>query len=230
MKSSFRIVKKIIDHIADWLVTFNEKKSKVNEDYTTFMKRGKNNLMAVLVLFGIFFFYMAFDLYRDYGKLWLALVPIVLFTIIAFSVLVSEAYKDKLRKRYQFAPMRLVGFHMDFNVHILMRIYNSLTNYEFLDENRNEFEHFYNVLVYDFDDHESVLYYNCTQAELKYILEKFKPFKKGLHLSTFERSEKIYNKGELISAKKLSKSYNKNPLPPETEELIDSFFDFLGDI
>ena len=119
---------------------------------------------------------------------------------------------------------------MDFNAHILRRIYNSLTRYEFLDENRNRFEDFYNVLVYDFDDHGSVLHFNCTQAELKYILEKFKKFKKGLHFSTFERSEKIYNKGELISAKNLSKGYNKNPLTVETEELIDSFFDFLGEI
>lgn len=223
-------MKKIIDNIADWLVALNEKKAKVNEDYATFMKRGKNNLIAVLVLFGIFFFYMSFDLYRDYGKLWLALIPIVLFAVVVFSVLISDAYKDKLRKQYKVTPMRLVGFNMDFNVHILRRIYNSLTSYEFLDENLNQFEHFYNVLVYDFDDHESVLHFNCTQAELKYILEKFKPFKRGLHLSTFERSEKIYNKGELISAKKLSKSYNKNPLTRETEELIDSFFDFLGDI
>ncbi|WP_273567496.1 DUF6617 family protein [Maribacter halichondriae] len=221
-------MKKIIDHIADWLMTLNEKKAKVNEDYATFMKRGNNGLIFGLVLFGIFFLYTAFDLYRDYGKLWLALVPIVLFIIVTFSLLISDAYKDKLRKRYRNPSMRLVGFHMDFNQHILRRIYNSLISYEFLDENRNEFEHFYNVLVYDFDDHESMLHFNCTQAELKYILEKFKPFKKGLHLSTFERSEKIYNKGELISAKKLSKSYNKNPLTRETEELIDSFFDFLG--
>ncbi|MFH6604473.1 hypothetical protein ACEZ3G_13355 [Maribacter algicola] len=223
-------MKKIIDHIADWLVALNERKTKVNDDYATFMKRGNNGFIFGMTLFGLFFLYMAYDLYVDYGKLWLASIPIIAFVVTVFGILISDAYKDKLRKRYRNPSMRLVGLHMDFNEYILRRIYNSLINNEFLDENRNEFEHFYNVLVYDFEDHESVLHFNCTQAELKYILEKFKPFKKGLHLSTFERSEKIYNKGELIFAKKLSKSYNKNPLTRETEELIDSFFDFLGDI
>lgn len=172
---------------------------------------------------------MAFDLYRDYGKLWIALIPVVVFAITVFVVLISEAYKEKLRKRYKGTSLRLLGFNMDFNEHILRRIYGSLIRYEFLDEDRNQFEHFYNVLVYDFEDHESVLHFNCTQAELKYILEKFKPFKKGLHLSTFERSEKIFNKDRLISAESLSKNYNKHPLTTETEALIDSIFDFLGD-
>ena len=222
-------MQKIIDHIADWLVALNEKKAKVNEDYATFMKRGNNGLIFGLVLFGIFFLYMAFDLYRDYGNLWLASIPVFAFTITVFIVLVRNAYRDKLRRRYRNPSMKLLGFNMDFNEHILRQIYTSLIRYEFLDENLNRFRDFYNVLLFDFDDHESVLHFNCTQAELKYILEKFKPFKKGLHLSTFERSEKIYNKGELISAKKLSKSYNKNPLSRETEDLIDSFFGFLGD-
>jgi len=164
-------VKKIIDHIADWLVTLNEKKTKVNEDYATFMKRGNNGLIFGLVLFGGFFLYMAFDLYRDYGKLWLALIPVIVFAITVFIVLISDSYKEKLRKRYKGTPMRLVGFNMDFNEHILRRIYGSLIRYEFLDEDQNQFEHFYNVLVFDFDDHESVLHFNCTQAELKYILE-----------------------------------------------------------
>lgn len=193
------------------------------------MKKRNNGFVLGMILFGLFFLYMAYDLYKEYGKLWLASIPIIAFAITVFGILISDAYKEKLRNRQRTASMKLVGFNMDFNAHILRRIYNALTRYEFLDENRNRFEDFYNVLVHDFDDHGSVLHFNCTQAELKYILEKFKNFKKGLHLSTFERSEKIYNKGELISAKNLSKGYNKNPLTKETEGLIDSFFYFLGD-
>jgi len=81
-------------------------------------------------------------------------------------------------------------------------------------------------MVLDFDKHESVLHFSCTQAELKYILQKFKPFKKGLFLSTFELSEKIYNKGELISAKSFYSNYSDNPPTLDFEKLIDSFFDF----
>ncbi len=222
-------MKKIIYHISDWLVALNEKKAKANHDYANFVKRGNNGFIIGIILYGPFFLYMAYDLYKDYGKLWLASIPILALTITVLGILISDAYKEKLRNRQRSTPMKLVGFNMDFNAHILRRMYNALTRYECLDENRSRFEDFYNVLVYDFEDHESILHFNCTQAELKYILEKFKNFKKGLHLSTFERSEKIYNKGELISAKNLSKVYNKNPLTKETEELIDSFFDFLGD-
>lgn len=220
---------KIIDNIADWLVALNLKKDKINHDYTSFMERGNNGLIAGFITFGAFVVYVSFDFYKSYEKLWLALLPIVAFIILVFAVLVTNSYKNKLRQYGRNSRMKLVGFNMDFTEHILKRIYWSLTRYEFLDEDINDFEHFYNVLVFDFDDHDSVLHFNCTQAELKYILEKFKPFKKGLHLSTFERSEKIYNKGKLISSESLSKSYNKNPLTKETEDLIDSFFDFLGD-
>ncbi|KAA2219037.1 MULTISPECIES: DUF6617 family protein [Maribacter] len=220
---------RIINHIANWLMAFNDKKMKVREDFNSYMKRGNNLIIFGLVLFGIYFLYMAFDLYRDYGKIWLASFPIILFGIAVFVALIKNAYRDKLKNRQRNSSIRLVGFNMDFNQPILAQIYSSLIRYEFLDENLNRFEDFYNVMIFDFDEHESVLHFNCTQAELKFILEKFKVFKRGLHLSTFERSGKIYNKGELISAKKLSKSYNKNPVTRETEDLIDSFFGFLGD-
>lgn len=126
--------------------------------------------------------------------------------------------------------MKLVGLHLDFNERILRKIYGSLTRYSFLDENLNRFEDFYDVLVLDFDEHESVLHFCCTPAQLKYILEKFKPYKKGVHLSTFERSGKIFNNGKPISAKKLYKRYSKNPPTQKFEKLIDSFFVFVRDI
>lgn len=194
------------------------------------MKRGNNNLIFGLALFGIFFLYMAFDLHRDYGNFWLALIPIVLFILSVFIVLVAHAYRDKLRNRYRNPSMKLVGFHMDFNERILRRIYGSLTRYEFLDEKLTSFEDFYNVLALDFDEHDSVLYFNCTQPQLKYILDKFKQLKKGISLKSFERSQKIYHKGNQISAETLSKKYNEFPPDHDFEQLVDSFFDFLGDI
>lgn len=223
-------MKKIIDRIADWLVALKERKDKANEDYANFTRRGNNGFIIGLTLFGIFFFYMAYDLYKDYGKIWLASIPIFAFIVTVLFVLIRDAYRDKLRNSYRNHSLKLVGFNMDFNERVLNRIHSSLTRYEFLDENLTSFTDFYNVLLFDFDEHDSVMHFNCTQAQLKYILEKFKPFKKGVHLSTFERSGKIYNKGEPISSEKLSKSYHKNPPTPEFESLIDSFFDFLGDI
>ena len=223
-------MKKIIDHIVNWLIALNEKKVKANDDYATFMKKGNNGFIFGMALFGIFFLYMAYDLYKDYGKLWLASIPVIVFAITVFGILISDAYKEKLRNRRRSTSMKLVGFNMDFTELILRRIFSSLTRYEYLDETLTTFGHFHDVMVLDFDKNESVVHFSCTQAELKYILEKFKPFKKGLGLAAFERSGKIYNKGKRISAENLSKSYNKNRLTQETEDLIDSFFDFLGDI
>lgn len=219
-------MKKIIHNIARWLVTLTEKRSKANEDYTTFIQKGNNGLIIVLVLFGSFFVYWAYELYRDYGKFWLALIPLVFLALLIFGSFIRNAYEDELRNRRKGTSLKLVGFNMDFNRRILQRIYSSLTRYEYLDENRTTFEDFHDVMVLDFDEHNSVVHFSCTQAELKYILEKFKPFKKGLYLSTFEHSEKIYNKEELVTAKSFYSNYSDNPPTRDFEKLIDSFFDF----
>lgn len=222
-------MKNIIDNIADSLVTLNESKDRINHEITAFMKRGKNGVIVGFIAFGIFVTFFSRSLYESYGIIWLALLPIGFFIISIFVVLVSDPYRGRLRYRNRSSSLKLVGFNMDFNERILRRIYSSLTRYEYLDENLTGFPDFYEVMVLDFNDHRSVLHFNCTQAQLKYILENFKQLKKGLRLSTFERSEKIYKKGKLISSESLSKSYNKNPLTKETEDLMDSFFDFLGD-
>ena len=194
------------------------------------MKRGKNSLIVGFIFLGILFAYFAFDLYKTYRILWLALIPIGFFIIFIFVVLVSNSYRDKLKQQSRSSRLKLVGFNMDFNEHVLKKIYGSLTRYEYLDENRTSFSNFYEVMVLDFNDHESVLHFNCTQPQLKYILDKFKQLKKGISLKSFERSQKIYHKGNLISAETLSKKYNEFPPEHEFEHRIDLFFDFLGDI
>ena len=75
----------------------------------------------------------------------------------------------------------------------------SLTGYDYLNENRTNFDNLYNVLVKGFEGHDSSFYYICTQPQLKYLFEKFKNFKHGIYLTTFERSGKIkiYNKREI---------------------------------
>ncbi len=194
------------------------------------MKRGKNALMVWAIVFGGLFTFLSADLYQNYGKLWLALIPITLFALFLFGMVILDSYRDKLKKRNRSTRMKLVGFNMDFNEHIFKKIYGSLTRYEYLDENQTTFSNFYEVMLLDFENHESVLHFNCTQPQLKYILDKFKHLKKGVSLKSFERSQKIYHKGNLISAETLSKKYNEFPPDIEFEKQIDSFFNFLGDI
>lgn len=212
------------------MVTLNERKDKLDQSTTTFMKRGKNALMVWAIVFGSLFTFLSVDLYQNYGKLWLALIPITLFALFLFGIVILDSYRDKLKKRNRSTRMKLVGFNMDFNEHVLKKIYGSLTRYEYLDENQTTFSNFYEVMLLDFENHESVLHFNCTQPQLKYILDKFKQLKKGISLKSFERSQKIYHKGNLISAETLSKKYNEFPPDIEFEKQIDSFFNFLGDI
>lgn len=126
--------------------------------------------------------------------------------------------------------MKLVGFHMDFNERILRRIYGSLTRYEYLDENLTSFQDFYNVLVLDFEEHDSALHFICTQPQLKYILMKLKQLKNGISYVSFERSGKVYHKGNLISIEVLHKKCDEFPPNYEFEQRVDSAFKFLGDI
>ncbi|MCM4171918.1 hypothetical protein DHD32_10530 [Arenibacter sp. TNZ] len=223
-------MKKIFENIANWLVALNARKDKINRNIKAFMRRGNNGLIVGAVVFGTIAVLSSINLYKDHGKLWLALLPICLLVILFFVVMVSDAYKEKVKYQSRSSRMKLVGFNMDFNERVLRRIYGSLTQYEYLDENLTSFSNFYEVMVLDFNEHDSVLHFNCTQPQLKYILNKFKQLKKGISLKSFERSQKIYHKGNLISAEILSKKYNEFPPNYEFEQQIDSFFDFLGDI
>lgn len=223
-------MRKIIDNVAGWLVLFKTTINKVNTDFAAFLKRGNNGVAVAAIFFGSISLMSSHSLYNSYGNLWLASVPIVSFVLVLFSALVNNSYRRRWKRQNRVSRMKLVGFNMDFNEPILRRIYNSLTRYEYLDENRTSFPNFYEVMVMDFNDHGSVMYFSCTQPQLKYILDKFKQLKKGVSLKSFERSQKIYHKGNLIAAETLSKKYNEFPPGHEFEQRIDSFFDFLGDI
>jgi hypothetical protein len=89
------------------MVALNDKKAKVNEDYTSFVKRGNNGFILGITLFGIIFIYMAVDLYRDYGKFWFALIPVVFFVIVVFISSIMNAYRGKLRNRYRWPENKI---------------------------------------------------------------------------------------------------------------------------
>ncbi len=223
-------MKRIIKNIANWFIALNERKAMWSNTSTAYLNKGNHNFIFGAIIFGAVFIYLSYSVYESYQSIWIALIPIFLFVVIVFSIMIRNSYEEQMKHRNRGSRMKLVGFNMDFNEHILKRIYGSLTQYEYLDENLTSFQDFYNVLILDFDEHDSVLHFICTQPQLKYILEKFKQFKKGVHLVSFERSQKIYHKGNLISAETLSKKYNEFPPDHEFEQRIDSFFDFLGDI
>lgn len=221
---------KIIDNITDWLVVFIERLNRTAQNVKNYLIRG-HKVSIFLVIFILFLgLKMSETLYDVTGILWLAAFPPVLLALILVFMFISRAYKDKIKVKNQVSRMRLVGLNLDFNQRILERIYRSLTKYGYLDEELTSFPDFYYVLVLDFDQHDSDLHFNCTQPQLKYILDKFKQLKKGISLKAFERSQKIYHKGNLITAEILSKKYNEFPPDHEFEQLVDSFFDFLGDI
>lgn len=223
-------MKKLIDNIANWLVGLKERKDNVDQNTTAFLKRGNNFLIVWAVFFGSVFIYSSVDIYLKHGKLFSALIPILLFVLILFVGVIADSYRDKLKNRNRGRRMKLVGFNMDFNERVLKRIYGSLTQYEYLDENLTSFQDFYNVLVLDFDEHDSALHFICTQPQLKYILKKFKELKNGISYVSFERSEKVYQKGNLISIEVLHKKYDEFPPNYEFEQRVDAAFNFLGDI
>ncbi len=223
-------MKKIIDNITDRLIVFIERLNRAVRSFNDFSNKREFRLIFMAIVLA----FMGIQISRLVGMIsdnkWVRAVPLVLAAVALFIFDISETYKDKMKARNRVSRMRLVGLNLDFNQQILGRIYRQLAKYGYLDEDLTSFQDFYNVMVLDFDQHDSDLHFNCTLPQLKYILDKFKQLKKGISLKAFERSQKIYHKGNLITAEILSKKYNEFPPDHEFEQLVDTFFDFLGDI
>lgn len=223
-------MKKIIDIITDRLIVFMERLNRTIRSFNDFSNKREFRLIFMAIVLA----FMGIQISRLVGLIsdneWVRAVPLVLAAVALFIFDISETYKGKMKARNRVSRMRLVGLNLDFNQQILGRIYRQLTKYGYLDEDLTSFQDFYNVMVLDFDEHGSALHFNCTQPQLKYILEKFKQYKRGIRLKTFERSEKVYHKGNRISSEVLSKKYHESPPDQKFKQQIDSFFDFLGDI
>ena len=221
---------KILDKLIDWIIVLANGKSTLSKKFSILLEGSRNRHIFLFILLAVPFSFLTHSLYEAHNNVLVALIPIFLLIAFALFLLVSKRLKRRLKEEKSSNQIKLVGFNYDFNENVLRRIYTSFTKYEYLDENKTRFSDFYNVFVEDFNKHDSVVYFNCTQPQLKYILEKFKYLKRGFHLTTFERSEKFYNKGKLIIADSLSKKYSEFPPTKEFEDLIDSMFDFLGEV
>ena len=122
------------------------------------------------------------------------------------------------------------GFNLDLNDLVLKKLFAYLIKYEYIDEELTTYDEFYNVMTLDFRAHDDVVHFKMNLAELKYLLEKIKKLKKGVTLTSFERSNKIYNKDKLITQKGLTSAYSDNIPDKEFRDHVDDFFKFLTDI
>ncbi len=134
---------------------------------------------------------------------------------------------DFARSRYK---TELTGFNRDLNNVVFKKLFAYMVKYEYIDEELTTYYDFYNVMTLDFEEHEDVVHFKMNLAELKYFLEKIKKLKKGFTLTSFENSNKIYNKGKLITQKRLTSAYSDNVPDKEFRDHLDDFFKFLTDI
>ncbi len=115
-----------------------------------------------------------------------------------------------------------------------MVVFNKLfayhIKYEYVDEELTSYDEFYNVLTSDFSGHYDVVHFKMNLVKLKYLLEKIKKLKIGITLTSFERSNKIYNRGRLINQRGLTSVYSDNLPDREFRDYLDKFFKFLTDI
>ncbi len=122
------------------------------------------------------------------------------------------------------------GFNLDMNDLVLRKHFDYLTKYEYVDEELTNYDEFYTIMTLDFRGHDEVVHFNMNLSELKYLLEKLKKLKKGITLTSFEKSNKIYNKGKLVTQKGLTSASSDNVPDKEFRDHLDEFFKFLTDI
>ncbi len=186
----------LFDKLIDWVIVLANGKGSLSRKFSILLEGSRNRHIFLFILLAVPISFLAHSLYLAHKSLLIALIPILVLVAFALILLASNKVKQRLKDARNSNQIKLVGFNYDFNESVLRRIFASLTKYEFLDENKTRFSDFYNVFVEDFEKHDSIVHFNCTQPQLKYILEKFKYLKRGFDLTTFERSGKFYNKGK----------------------------------
>ncbi len=221
---------RFIDKIVDALTAFLVGREKVNSGMESFLNKGNNGILVLSVLLLIPFLIVSVFLYNNVeNRLW-SLIPITICLCIYFLFAIDL----RMRKRSGLAKSRLKsepsGFNLDLNTLVMKKLFGYLTKYEYVNEELTSYEDFYKVMAYNFDHDQSVVHFNMNLSELKYLLEKFKKLKKGLTLTTFERSNKIYNRDKPISQKALTSAYSDYRPDQEFREHVDDFFKFLTDI
>ncbi len=135
---------KIIENIANWLVALKERKDKIHQNINAFMRRGNNGPIVGAVVFGTIAVLSSINLYKEHGKLWLALPSICLLILFFFGIMVSDAYKEKVKYPSPSSQMKPGRFPYGFSRSGFFKgIYGSLDPISNIrDENLTSFLHF----------------------------------------------------------------------------------------
>jgi len=221
---------KFLDKILDGLLAVLSGREKVNSSIALFLDKGSNGIIVLSILFLIPFLIVSIFVFNSFGDWLWFIIPIFLYGII----MIYFVLKLRMEKRLDLAKSRskneLTGFNLDLNDLVFRKLFAYLIKYEYVDEELTTYDEFFNVMVLDFRGHDDVIHFNMNLAELKYLLEKIKKLKKGVTLTSFEKSNKIYNKGKLITQKGLTSAYSDNVPDKEFRDHLDDFFKFLTDI
>jgi hypothetical protein len=221
---------RILDKIVDALLTIFSGRKKVNSAMSSFLNKGNNGILFLLVLFLVPFLIVSFFLFKNFDNLPLAIMPIVVYGIIILFFAIKLKMEKRLGSKKTKTREDLKGFNLDLNKVVFKKLFAYLQKYGYINEELTSYQEFYNVMTLNFDEHQDVVHFDMNLAELKYILEKIKKLKKGVTLTSFEKSNKIFNKGKLITQRGLTSAYSDNLPDKEFRDHVDDFFNFLTDI
>ncbi len=221
-----KILKKMFDALSAILMG----RDKVNNSLATFLNRGNNGILILSILFFIPFLIVSIFLYKQASNWLWSLVPFLFYCGIILFFVLKLGMEKRLNLEKSNHKSEFTGFHLDLNDLVFRKLFAYLMKYEFIDEELTSYDEFFNVMTLDFGRHDDVIHFKMNLAELKYLLEKIKKLKKGLTLTSFEKSNKIYNKGKLVTQKSMTSAYSDSIPDKEFRDHLDNFFKFLTDI
>ncbi len=221
---------RILDKIVDALLAILSGRNKVNSAMGSFLNRGNNGILLLLVLFLVPFLIVSIFLYKSFENLLWAIMPVIGYGIIILFFAVKLKMEKRLGSKNTRTREDLRGFNLDLNKVAFKKLFAYLQKYGYINEELTGYQEFYNVMTLNFDEHQDVVHFDMNLAELKYILEKIKKLKKGVTLTSFEKSNKIFNKDKLITQRGLTSAYSDNIPDKEFRDHVDNFFNFLTDI
>ncbi len=115
-------MKRIIKNIADGFIVLNERKAMWSNTSTAYLNKGKNNFIFGAIIFGAVFIYLSYSVYESYQSIWIALIPMFLFVVILFSIMIRNSYEEQMKQRNRSSSMKLVGLNLNFNERILRKM------------------------------------------------------------------------------------------------------------
>ena len=209
----------LIDKIIDRLDALDKFKERVYIWYNYKDTQVALAIILFLVLIGTVLYFIF-----DVGLPWYWSLIFVCSLCIGILYLIVRYTRNKRKNigTVMAVPIKTIG--LDFNRMVLDNIYYVLRGYEKIDVEKTGIDNFHAVLTQQFEDTDSEIHFIAMNwGEVRYVLSKFKE-KCGVEYSTFEKSNKLFLDGKLVTAKKLSNNgLRKHPAKYFTDK-IDSCF------